>query len=226
MVPVSFTKSSKNTKVAQRSRSIHSHRTCRGDTAVRSFAVDFCLPAAQSLPGVLSLAKTPSLLISQDLRRDGIPRSGRTMRPVCGYGVMTMDVLHLLVALARACLIPRASLAAKNLVLRQQVVVLRRSVTRPKLRNRDRKFWVLLCRFWNGWRSSLYMLQPATVVRWQREDFKRYWRWQSRSQKPGAAQDRRRISPVDQADVPGGPQQRSFDQPLCRSASTMGRYTG
>ena len=29
------------------------------------------------------------------------------------------------------------------------------------------------------------MLQPATVVRWQREAFKRYWRWQLRSKKPG-----------------------------------------
>ncbi len=84
-----------------------------------------------------------------------------------------MGALHLLLALLRACLIPRASLAAENLALRQQVIVLRRSVRRPKLRNRDRVFWILLCRFWNGWRSSLHMLQPATVVRWHREEFKR-----------------------------------------------------
>ena len=57
-----------------------------------------------------------------------------------------MDVLRLLVALARACLIPRASLAAENLALRQQLIVLRRSVRRPKLLNRDRIFWIVLCR--------------------------------------------------------------------------------
>ena len=96
-----------------------------------------------------------------------------------------MDALRLLVALARACLIPRASLAAENLVLRQQVIVLRRSIRRPKLRNHDRVFWIVLSRIWNDWRSSLHMLQPDTVVRWQREGFKRYWRWQSRSKKPG-----------------------------------------
>ena len=49
-----------------------------------------------------------------------------------------MGALHLLLALLQACLIPRASLAAENLALRQQVIVLRRSVRRPKLRNRDR----------------------------------------------------------------------------------------
>ena len=96
-----------------------------------------------------------------------------------------MDVLRLLIALGRACLIPRASLAAENLALRQQLIVLRRSVRRPKLRNRDRVFWMLLSQIWNGWRSSLHMVQPATIVRWQREGFKRYWRWQSRSRKLG-----------------------------------------
>ena len=29
------------------------------------------------------------------------------------------------------------------------------------------------------------MAQPATVVRWHREGFKRYWRWRSRSKTPG-----------------------------------------
>ena len=84
-----------------------------------------------------------------------------------------MDSLRQFVTLARACLIRRARLAAENLALRQQLIVLRRSVRRPKLRNHDRAF---LSRIWNGWRSSLHMLQPATIVRWQREGFKRYWR--------------------------------------------------
>ena len=29
-----------------------------------------------------------------------------------------------------------------------------------------------------------WILQPATVVKWHREGFKRYWRWRSRSKKP------------------------------------------
>ncbi len=82
-----------------------------------------------------------------------------------------MGVLRLVLALVRACLFPRAVLAAENLALRQQLIVLKRSVKRPKLRNSDRLFWIVLCRLWKGWETSLHMLQPATVVKWQREGF-------------------------------------------------------
>jgi len=45
----------------------------------------------------------------------------------------------------------RQALALENLVLRQQLAVLQRSVKRPQLTNADRCFWILLYRFWNGW---------------------------------------------------------------------------
>ena len=73
------------------------------------------------------------------------------------------------VTLIRALLLPRAALAAENLALRQQLNVLRRSVPRPRVRLRDRLLWVILRRFWSGWRGSLLIEQPATVVRWHRE---------------------------------------------------------
>ena len=75
---------------------------------------------------------------------------------------------------------PRAALAAKNLAPCQQVAVLQRSVKRPRLRRRDRIFWVWLSRLWRGWRSSLIVVQPETVLRWHREGFRLYWRWKSR----------------------------------------------
>ena len=46
-----------------------------------------------------------------------------------------MNVLRILFALTRAWLIPRGNLAAENLALRQQLIVLRRSVRRPKLQD-------------------------------------------------------------------------------------------
>ena len=79
----------------------------------------------------------------------------------------------------------RAALAAEDLALRQQLAVLRRSVKRPKLRARDRLFWVLLYRLWKDWRSSLHMVQPGTVVKWHRQGFRLFWRWKSRRRKPG-----------------------------------------
>ncbi len=56
---------------------------------------------------------------------------------------------------------------------------------RPRFRNRDRIFWAWLSRFWSNWRSVLVIVQPETVVRWHQQGFKLYWRWKSRSRKPG-----------------------------------------
>ena len=65
----------------------------------------------------------------------------------------------------RAVLLPRAVIAAENLALRQQLGVLRRSAKRPRLRQRDRVFWVWLSRLWADWQSSLVIVKPTTVIR-------------------------------------------------------------
>jgi len=97
-----------------------------------------------------------------------------------GYGHIQSLFLFL-----RAFLMGRAAAAVENLALRQQVAVFKQSVKRPKLRPRDRVFWVLLFRLWPNWRSALAVVQPETVIRWHRKGFKRYWRWKSRRGKPG-----------------------------------------
>ncbi len=85
-----------------------------------------------------------------------------------------MDALQLVTAFLRQLLKSRAALAAENLALRQQIVILQRSVKRPRLHRRDRVFWVWLSRLWRGWRSSLIVVQPETVLRWHREGFRLY----------------------------------------------------
>jgi putative transposase len=95
-----------------------------------------------------------------------------------------MGVVRAIVMLLRAVLLPRAALAAEILALRHQLGVLQRSVKRPRLRRRDRILWVWLSRLWSDWRSSLLIVKPGTVIRWDREGFRLYWRWKSRK-KPG-----------------------------------------
>ena len=86
----------------------------------------------------------------------------------------------------------RAKLVAKNLCLRQQLIVLKRRQIRPRLRDSDRRFWVLACQWFSGWRQSLLVVKPDTVVRWHRKGWKAYWRW--RSSRP-ARTGRRKIEP-------------------------------
>ena len=52
----------------------------------------------------------------------------------------------------RAMLLPKAYLACENLALRQPLAVRNQSAKRPKLRPRDRVFWVCLSTLWPHWR--------------------------------------------------------------------------
>jgi len=79
----------------------------------------------------------------------------------------------------RLLLTDRASLAAENLALRQQLAVAMGSVKRVKLRKRDRAFWTALATWWKDWRSCLVIVQPQTVCRWHRLGFRLFWRWKS-----------------------------------------------
>ena len=95
--------------------------------------------------------------------------------PIHHASMMTMIPEGLLLAF-RA----RHSLVLENLALRHQIVVLQRSSKRPRLKMRDRVFWVLLSRIWSGWRESLSFVKPETVIRWHRRGFRLYWTWKSR----------------------------------------------
>src|SRR4029450_7874064 len=85
----------------------------------------------------------------------------------------------------RALLGSSAAVSLENVALRHQLVVLQRSVRRPRLRRRDRLFWLWLARLWAGWRDSLLIVRPATVLAWHRKGFQLYWRWKSRRRSVG-----------------------------------------
>ena len=88
--------------------------------------------------------------------------------------------LGILFGTVRSCLRTHRELALENLALRQQLAVWKAREPRPRLTEMDRIFWVLLSRLWTGWRQSLQLVRPATVVGWHRQGFRRYWAWKSR----------------------------------------------
>ena len=91
-----------------------------------------------------------------------------------------LNWLGIVVGTLRSALCTQRELALENLVLRQQLAVLKHRHPRPRLTDTDRLLWVVLSRIWSGWRDSLHVVQPETVVLWHRQGFRYYWRWKSR----------------------------------------------
>jgi hypothetical protein len=77
-------------------------------------------------------------------------------------------------------------LVLEGIALRHQIAVLKRSGTRrPYFRLSDRLFWMLLSWFWSGWRASLMIVQPETVLRWRRQGWSVFWRYRGRRWRGG-----------------------------------------
>jgi len=55
-------------------------------------------------------------------------------------------------------------LVIENLAMRQQLAIMKQSIKQPKLRNRDRLFWVILSLLCQRWRDFLIIVKPATVI--------------------------------------------------------------
>ena len=68
------------------------------------------------------------------------------------------------------------AIVLENFALRQQLAIYKRKRQRPRLIGCDRWFWIGLSQVWKDWRGALVVVHPDTVVRWQRERFRRYWR--------------------------------------------------
>jgi transposase InsO family protein len=76
----------------------------------------------------------------------------------------------------------KVRLEAENVVLRQQLIVLRRQVRgRVRPTNNDRLFFVQLYRWFPSILQVLTIVRPDTLVRCHRAGFRCYWRWKSRS---------------------------------------------
>ena len=67
------------------------------------------------------------------------------------------------------------AVAIENAALRMQIAAFQRKRKRPLLTTLDRMFWIALRNLWCDWRKPLRYVQADTVVRWQRERFRRFW---------------------------------------------------
>jgi hypothetical protein len=75
------------------------------------------------------------------------------------------DLLRLILAILASLFKSRAELEAENLVLRQQISVLRRRMPkRPALTNIDRLLFVWLYRWFPSTAGALAIVRPETIV--------------------------------------------------------------
>jgi hypothetical protein len=74
----------------------------------------------------------------------------------------------------------RQSLITENLLLKQQILILKRRNKRPKLKNVDRIILVWISKLWNDWKSAIIIVKPETLIGWHRKGFQLYWKWNSR----------------------------------------------
>src|SRR5262245_27658687 len=98
---------------------------------------------------------------------------------------LMLPVISALLAFVASLFRSRASLCLEHLALRHQLAVYQRAVPRPRLRPTDRLFWAWLSRLWSGWQEALAFVQPRTVIAWQRQRFRDYWRQLSQRGMPG-----------------------------------------
>jgi len=96
-----------------------------------------------------------------------------------------MPVCKMILVFVRGLIVNRIKLSLELLALRHQLVVLRRTVQRPQIQNRDRRFWIVVSRIWNDWQKALIIVKPETVIKWHRQGFTLYWRWKSRARQTG-----------------------------------------
>src|SRR5680860_189685 len=74
----------------------------------------------------------------------------------------------------------RLSLQLEIAALHHQLSLYQRAQRRPAIASSDRLLWSVLARLWRGWRGALFIVQPRTVILWQRKRFRDYWRGLSR----------------------------------------------
>jgi putative transposase len=79
----------------------------------------------------------------------------------------------------------RENLILENLALRQQLLALHAQRPRRRLSLIHKLFWIALPGVWSGWKESLVLVTPRTVVGWHRAGFRLYWRWLSQAKRAG-----------------------------------------
>jgi putative transposase len=77
----------------------------------------------------------------------------------------------------------KSQLLAQNALLRQQLIILSRQTPKPKFTPFDRFLLVILfSKIWS-WKNALFIVKPATLLKWHRQGFRLLWKLKSKPKK-------------------------------------------
>src|SRR5688572_19943489 len=94
---------------------------------------------------------------------------------------LTKPIAHSPVLAASADLVrSKPQLVMENVLLRQQLIILNRSVKRPRITPVERSLFVVIASRLQSWKETLLIVQPETVLHWHREGFRLLWTRKSR----------------------------------------------
>jgi putative transposase len=110
----------------------------------------------------------------------------RTLMPlICVLLTLLCDGIRFLCL----CLRPSPALAAENLFLRRQLALCQEHhVTPRRITHTTRMALIWLAR-WFDWRQALALVRPATLMRWHRQGFRLFWRWNATPGRPAIPVD-------------------------------------
>jgi putative transposase len=136
-----------------------------------------------------------------------------------------------LARLLRAGLRSRTALAAENLFLRKQLALYRERHVRPRRTSDPLRLALALLARCFAWREVLTIVQPATLLRWQREAVRLLWRWRSRPGRPRLPAELQRLIAAMARDNPSWGEERIAAALLVKlglrvSPRTVRRYMG
>jgi putative transposase len=111
---------------------------------------------------------------------------------ICHLGAIIYTLLTVVCDAVRfliLCFRPAPTLAAENLFLRRQLAQFQERQVKPRRADDATRITLVWLSHFFDWRKALVIAQPATLIRWHRQGFRWFWRWQSKAGRPALPRD-------------------------------------